>query len=563
MGIRVTRRGTTNRNARGGSTDRRRRREWLVATFGDGVTVACTFCPAVLTVDTVSADRITPGCDGGTYRRDNIRPSCVPCNSSTGGKLGAQRLATRRVSSAFGEKCDSVTIYPSTTEHPEPEENEMTKSTKLTVPQTKALLQAASVNVAELAEFRSVTIEKLNALGFLSGTRGEHVITAAGLRWVSAFDPEAPISGAHQPFAVGDVVGFAVAPAGPMIVSEVIGYMVYTDNGMGGFASAFVATDDDPEHLKVCQHGKHSDHCTTCHPVKVTATQKLARLQAESAKSAPCCSLWSRGIDCMCADAAELGVDTEELVDDVEETEPVEFRIQNSRTGTTYRVLGTGPAANAPHLTVVWVQRVGERGATPWNPAEMMSRHWPIVAVDRDGNQQPRTEDFVIVGEVSTDRAAAVADLKAVLERQGLDPEQVAEELDRLVSNPEARKHFEPVTYRMVDRVLGNTLTVLGSSALGIFYRYDGDGAHVRTMLASQLHQSGDRYQALCAHDYTQHDSCPGCDAAEELPAVTIPLTPEAREFLATRSVRSLTLAEYLTKTGTAMLRSDARAARC
>lgn len=38
---------------------------------------------------------------------------------------------------------------------------------------------------------------------------------------------------------------------------------------------------------------------------KPTATQKLARLQAQSAKSGPCCPLWSRGIDCMCADAAE------------------------------------------------------------------------------------------------------------------------------------------------------------------------------------------------------------------------------------------------------------------
>lgn len=52
-----TRRGTTNRNARGSAADRRRRREWLVAEFGDGTVVVCSTCPVVLTVDTVTADR--------------------------------------------------------------------------------------------------------------------------------------------------------------------------------------------------------------------------------------------------------------------------------------------------------------------------------------------------------------------------------------------------------------------------------------------------------------------------------------------------------------------------
>ncbi len=81
----MSERGTTNRNSRGSSEDRRRRRAWLVATFGDGVTVTCSFCPVVLTVDTVSADRIVPGCDGGTYARGNIRPACAPCQSRIGG----------------------------------------------------------------------------------------------------------------------------------------------------------------------------------------------------------------------------------------------------------------------------------------------------------------------------------------------------------------------------------------------------------------------------------------------------------------------------------------------
>lgn len=89
-------RSTTNRNARGGSKDRRVRKQWLLDTFGDGVKADCVFCGEPQDVNTVSPDRIIPGCEGGTYRRGNIRPACVPCQSSTGGKLGAQRRAANR-----------------------------------------------------------------------------------------------------------------------------------------------------------------------------------------------------------------------------------------------------------------------------------------------------------------------------------------------------------------------------------------------------------------------------------------------------------------------------------
>lgn len=87
----TSRRGTTNTNARGSTEDRRRRRQFLVNTFGDGVTVTCHTCPAVLTVDTVTADRIIPGCDGGRYTQDNILPQCLPCACSQGGHLAAER----------------------------------------------------------------------------------------------------------------------------------------------------------------------------------------------------------------------------------------------------------------------------------------------------------------------------------------------------------------------------------------------------------------------------------------------------------------------------------------
>ncbi len=110
-----TRRGTSNGNQRGSSYERRRRREWLVETYRANVDVIlqtdprfpefsglvtvivpfghgrpacrCYRCGCLLTVDTVTVDRIIPGCHGGTYRRNNIRPACQKCNSETGAPL--------------------------------------------------------------------------------------------------------------------------------------------------------------------------------------------------------------------------------------------------------------------------------------------------------------------------------------------------------------------------------------------------------------------------------------------------------------------------------------------
>jgi hypothetical protein len=82
-----TRRGTSNTNVRGNVYDRAARRAFLLATFGDGVTCACYRCGAELDDTTVTADRKVPGRDGGTYRRENLRPACAPCNSETGGAL--------------------------------------------------------------------------------------------------------------------------------------------------------------------------------------------------------------------------------------------------------------------------------------------------------------------------------------------------------------------------------------------------------------------------------------------------------------------------------------------
>ena len=96
-------RGTSNRNERGSAEARRRRREWLLETYAadvspvvdfaeDGSEVEykvcrCYRCGNLLGVNTLTVDRIIPGCQGGTYRRDNIRPACARCNEKTGGAL--------------------------------------------------------------------------------------------------------------------------------------------------------------------------------------------------------------------------------------------------------------------------------------------------------------------------------------------------------------------------------------------------------------------------------------------------------------------------------------------
>jgi len=106
-----TPRGTTNTNDRGNTRDRRRRRFWLVATFradvdwtadgevpcGQGQPACrCYRCGTLLTVETVTVDRRVPGVEGGTYwDKGNLRPACGPCNSETGGALGAERKKVR------------------------------------------------------------------------------------------------------------------------------------------------------------------------------------------------------------------------------------------------------------------------------------------------------------------------------------------------------------------------------------------------------------------------------------------------------------------------------------
>lgn len=141
----TTRRGTSNRDVRGGTPARRARRAWLLEHYASDVPGYCRcyrcggllYNPdappaedehsfracwlgqalqgwAAMEVDgrtaectggdechqprpdarPLTVDRIIPGCQGGTYRRNNIRPACGSCNSETGG--GTRRKEQRK-----------------------------------------------------------------------------------------------------------------------------------------------------------------------------------------------------------------------------------------------------------------------------------------------------------------------------------------------------------------------------------------------------------------------------------------------------------------------------------
>lgn len=79
--------------SRGNSSDRRRRKLFVLRTFGDGELTTCTFCAVPLDYETLCLDRITPGFLGGTYAYDNIRPSCKPCGDEQGARYSRLAVA--------------------------------------------------------------------------------------------------------------------------------------------------------------------------------------------------------------------------------------------------------------------------------------------------------------------------------------------------------------------------------------------------------------------------------------------------------------------------------------
>jgi 5-methylcytosine-specific restriction endonuclease McrA len=94
---RLARVGRKGGDDRGSAVDRRRRKHYLLATYGDGATTRCAFCKIELTADTVTVDRFPiPGKLGGRYTRDNIRPACGPCNSEDQGRQATLALTGAR-----------------------------------------------------------------------------------------------------------------------------------------------------------------------------------------------------------------------------------------------------------------------------------------------------------------------------------------------------------------------------------------------------------------------------------------------------------------------------------
>lgn len=69
-------------DGRGNNRDRRARKVNMLRHFGDGSVCPCAWCGSDLTIDTVEADRIVPGSDGGKYRMVNVIPACRRCNAS-------------------------------------------------------------------------------------------------------------------------------------------------------------------------------------------------------------------------------------------------------------------------------------------------------------------------------------------------------------------------------------------------------------------------------------------------------------------------------------------------
>lgn len=81
---------------RGNCHDRARRKVWMLATFDPDLgpdQARCHLaisdnCREVVTVATVTADRIDPG---GSYRRENVQPACVPCQNKQGALITRER----------------------------------------------------------------------------------------------------------------------------------------------------------------------------------------------------------------------------------------------------------------------------------------------------------------------------------------------------------------------------------------------------------------------------------------------------------------------------------------
>ncbi len=90
---------------------------WMLAKFGDGITVPCYgTCGRRLFYSEITRDRYpVPGRKGGRYVKGNIRPMCLSCNAADGARSAAEerrkhqeRLAARRARYAERKRLESV-----------------------------------------------------------------------------------------------------------------------------------------------------------------------------------------------------------------------------------------------------------------------------------------------------------------------------------------------------------------------------------------------------------------------------------------------------------------------
>jgi hypothetical protein len=80
----------------GSAETRRKRKQWLLDTFGNGQVAFCGFpgCKALLTFTSLTVDRYPDV--GGSYRRGNIRPACATCQNRQGNAIMRAIVAARR-----------------------------------------------------------------------------------------------------------------------------------------------------------------------------------------------------------------------------------------------------------------------------------------------------------------------------------------------------------------------------------------------------------------------------------------------------------------------------------
>lgn len=104
---------------RGNNKDRRARKLWLLSHFDTDLgpdQVRCHLgisdrCEGLLDYDSVTADRIEMG---GSYRRENLRPSCYTCQRRQGGLANADLMsgligAFRDARDAWADRFEAAT----------------------------------------------------------------------------------------------------------------------------------------------------------------------------------------------------------------------------------------------------------------------------------------------------------------------------------------------------------------------------------------------------------------------------------------------------------------------